>query len=95
MLFRYLTGEAEEHFKQDSRSNRATSRPVTEERYRPRQPADWLKGRAPLEKHLHWPVLDPQKIILKSLLTKLKLKLHGLSPRENYTDRATAACRRS
>jgi hypothetical protein len=24
-----------------------------------------------------------------------KTKLHGLSPRENYTDRATAACRRS
>jgi hypothetical protein len=23
------------------------------------------------------------------------LKLHGLSPRANYTDRATAACRRS
>jgi hypothetical protein len=27
--------------------------------------------------------------------TKLKTKLHGLSPRANYTDRATAACRRS
>jgi hypothetical protein len=26
---------------------------------------------------------------------KLKKKLHGLSPRANYTDRATAACRRS
>jgi hypothetical protein len=25
----------------------------------------------------------------------IKLKLHGLSPRANYTDRATAACRRS
>jgi hypothetical protein len=25
----------------------------------------------------------------------LKKKLHGLSPRANYTDRATAACRRS
>jgi hypothetical protein len=24
-----------------------------------------------------------------------KTKLHGLSPRTNYTDRATAACRRS
>jgi hypothetical protein len=23
------------------------------------------------------------------------IKLHGLSPRANYTDRATAACRRS
>jgi hypothetical protein len=27
--------------------------------------------------------------------TKTKTKLHGLSPRANYTDRATAACRRS
>jgi hypothetical protein len=26
---------------------------------------------------------------------KTKLKLHGLSPRVNYTYRATAACRRS
>jgi hypothetical protein len=25
----------------------------------------------------------------------IKKKLHGLSPRVNYTDRATAACRRS
>jgi hypothetical protein len=25
----------------------------------------------------------------------IKKKLHGLSPRANYTDRATAACRRS
>jgi hypothetical protein len=39
-------------------------------------------------------------IILKQLScfllkTKTKKKLHGLSPRANYTDRATAACRRS
>jgi hypothetical protein len=27
--------------------------------------------------------------------TKLKTKLHGLSTRANYTDQATAACRRS
>jgi hypothetical protein len=27
--------------------------------------------------------------------TTRKTKLHGLSPRANYTDRATAACRRS
>jgi hypothetical protein len=27
--------------------------------------------------------------------SKKKTKLHGLSPRANYTDRATAACRRS
>jgi hypothetical protein len=26
---------------------------------------------------------------------KTKTKLHGLSPRANYTDRATAACQRS
>jgi hypothetical protein len=26
---------------------------------------------------------------------KTKTKLHGLSPRANYTDRATAACRQS
>jgi hypothetical protein len=29
------------------------------------------------------------------LYRPLKTKLHGLSPRANYTDRATAACRRS
>jgi hypothetical protein len=28
-------------------------------------------------------------------LTKLKTKLHGLSPRANYTDRSTADCRQS
>jgi hypothetical protein len=41
-------------------------------------------------KHIHFR-LNP------SLLTKTKLKtkLHGLSPRANYTDQATAACRRS
>jgi hypothetical protein len=26
---------------------------------------------------------------------RYKKKLHGLSPRANYTDRATAACRRT
>jgi hypothetical protein len=31
----------------------------------------------------------------QDLKGKLKTKLHGLSPRANYTDRATAACRRS
>jgi hypothetical protein len=31
----------------------------------------------------------------KCLLSLKKTKLHGLSPRANYTDRATAACRRS
>jgi hypothetical protein len=29
------------------------------------------------------------------IFTTKKKKLHGLSPRANYTDRATAACRRS
>jgi hypothetical protein len=29
------------------------------------------------------------------VIMSLKTKLHGLSPRANYTDRATAACRRS
>jgi hypothetical protein len=28
-------------------------------------------------------------------MSKTKTKLHGLSPQANYTDRATAACRRS
>jgi len=34
---------------------------------------------------------------LKTLISniKLKLKLRGLSPHANYTDRAAAACRRS
>jgi hypothetical protein len=34
------------------------------------------------------------KILIVNYLHK-KLKLRGLSPRANYTDRATAACRRS
>jgi hypothetical protein len=33
--------------------------------------------------------------ILLSAIQKKKEKLHGRSPRANYTDRATAACRRS
>jgi hypothetical protein len=38
-----------------------------------------------------------RKHILKcaSVWKDLKKKLHGLSPRANYTDRATATCRRS
>jgi hypothetical protein len=32
---------------------------------------------------------------MQSLSKKTKTKLHGLSPRANYTDRATAACQRS
>jgi hypothetical protein len=34
-------------------------------------------------------------INIPSSQTYKKNKLHGLSPRANYTDRATAACRRS
>jgi hypothetical protein len=34
-------------------------------------------------------------VLLDPILNKKKKKLHGLSPRANYTDRATAACRRS
>jgi hypothetical protein len=37
---------------------------------------------------LHWPTFN-------SPISAKKIKLHGLSPRANYTDRATAACRRS
>jgi hypothetical protein len=33
--------------------------------------------------------------LLETWVSKTKKKLHGLSPRANYTDRATAACRRS
>jgi hypothetical protein len=33
--------------------------------------------------------------IVHNMLVSPKAKLHGLSPRANYTDRATANCRRS
>jgi hypothetical protein len=43
--------------------------------------------------------LEPNRLMLSIGLLRLyinkKNKLHGLSPRANYTDRATAACRRS
>jgi hypothetical protein len=43
--------------------------------------------------------VDPLNIqIIKTneeIDNSIKQKLHGLSPRANYTDRATAACRRS
>jgi hypothetical protein len=36
------------------------------------------------------------RVIIKSMLNSSNsVNLHGLSPRANYTDRATAACRRS
>jgi hypothetical protein len=35
------------------------------------------------------------KFYLQLSTAVTKTKLHGLSPRANYTDRATAACRRS
>jgi hypothetical protein len=34
-------------------------------------------------------------VVLSSIKTNKQNKLHGLSPRANYTDRATAACPRS
>jgi hypothetical protein len=55
----------------------------------------WFNRRIFITKPVSWYV---QKTALSVLVnipkTKLK-KLHGLSPRANYTDRATAACRRS
>jgi hypothetical protein len=33
--------------------------------------------------------------VAQTILILKKTKLHGLSPRANYTDRATAACRRN
>jgi hypothetical protein len=41
-----------------------------------------------------WLLLQPTRFVWL-FSTKKKTKLHGLSPRANYTDRATAACRRS
>jgi hypothetical protein len=40
------------------------------------------------------PFRPPRPVRRIALLIK-KTKLHGLSPRANYTDRATVACRRS
>jgi hypothetical protein len=34
-------------------------------------------------------------VVLSSIELKTKTKLHGLSPRANYTDRETATCRPS
>jgi hypothetical protein len=36
-----------------------------------------------------------QVSLAKLSIWEKKIKLHGLSPRANYTDRATAACRQS
>jgi hypothetical protein len=41
------------------------------------------------------PTVRKVNIYIYIYIYKLKTKLHGLSPRANYTDRATAACRRS
>jgi hypothetical protein len=40
-------------------------------------------------------IVVPNINIIRGLITELIKKLHDLSPRANYTDRATAACRRS
>jgi hypothetical protein len=45
-----------------------------------------------------WPLRGPLTTYVLAYcepLKKTKTKLHGLSLRANYTDRATAACRRS
>jgi hypothetical protein len=39
--------------------------------------------------------LNISKTVRITEYIKTKTKLHGLSPRANYTDRATAACQRS
>jgi hypothetical protein len=39
--------------------------------------------------------LNTSTVALRVVRKKKKKKLHGLSPRANYTDRATAASRRS
>jgi hypothetical protein len=41
------------------------------------------------------PPPPPQLLLMAFLPPTLKIKLRGLSPRTNYTDRETAACRRS
>jgi hypothetical protein len=33
--------------------------------------------------------------VIRALLLDPRIKLHGLNPQANYTDRATAVCRRS
>jgi hypothetical protein len=43
----------------------------------------------------HWIYLLLDPIVYVSEISKTKNKLHGLSPRANYTDRSTATCRRS
>jgi hypothetical protein len=50
----------------------------------------WLS----MSKQIHYSLFLRSHIQLK-LLFLWKKKLHGLSPRANYTHRATAACRRS
>jgi hypothetical protein len=57
------------------------------------QPRDWLSWLRFSTKFLHASTAAvPQNLPQPLPSTK---KLHGLSPRANYTDRATAACRRS
>jgi hypothetical protein len=48
-----------------------------------------------IEKQTGMKVTFVYKYMLQKLEARLKKKLHGLSPRANYTDRATAACQRS
>jgi hypothetical protein len=50
-----------------------------------------------LQKTISLHYIDQPVIVATNKITTTKQtnKLHGLSPRANYTDRATAACRRS
>jgi hypothetical protein len=48
------------------------------------------KASYPLDRDVHLETVN-----ISRQTTETKTKLHGLSPRANYTDRATTACRRS
>jgi hypothetical protein len=49
-----------------------------------------------LHKHTHTQIyMHPPTLTVKLTNDTKRKNLHGLSPRVNYTDRATAACRRS
>jgi hypothetical protein len=62
---------------------------IISERERERERGLELPNRMSLRPDLLWLTLN-----LALIIQSLK-KLHGLSPRANYTDRATATCRRS
>jgi hypothetical protein len=39
--------------------------------------------------------IDASLVVDRNVIANIKKELHGLSPRANYTDRASANCRRS